>query len=220
MPTAASARAACCPGSCCFSSRWRRPTRPTGCRQARGMRCNGPRAPASRLAWPRSASRPRTTAWPPPAGGRSPCWRRRRCGWLPSCWSPRWVCGAETKKNDRSISCPSPRRMRADANVGEKWMTPQQILEQFGPRESMEYDVVIVGAGPAGLATAIRLKQLNPETSVVLLEKGSEPGAHILSGAVMDPRALNELLPNWKELGAPLNQPVTGDDVLFLSETG
>ena len=95
-------------------------------------------------------------------------------------------------------------------------MTSEEILAAHGPRESMDYDVVVVGAGPAGLATAIRLKQLNADLSVVVLEKGSEPGAHILSGAVMDPRALTELFPDWQKNGAPLLQPVTGDEVLFL----
>ena len=115
---------------------------------------------------------------------------------------------------------------RATCTLGafQSTMISQEHTAQSVPRESMQYDVVIVGAGPSGLATAIHLRQLAAGTglglSVLVLEKGSEPGAHILSGAVMDPVALTELFPDWKDRKAPLNQAVTGDEVLLLSRFG
>src|SRR5674476_1357949 len=87
-------------------------------------------------------------------------------------------------------------------------------------REAMEFDVVIVGAGPAGLSSAIRIKQINPDISVVIVEKGSEVGAHILSGAVIDPVGLDKLLPEWRSEDTPIKTAVTDDRFYFLGQTG
>src|ERR1700690_2598502 len=91
---------------------------------------------------------------------------------------------------------------------------------ELPPREAMDFEIVMVGAGPAGLAAAIRLKQLDPERSVVVVEKGSVVGAHILSGAVIDPIGLNRLLPNWRDEQAPVRTPVTSDRFYVLGSSG
>src|SRR5215813_1851996 len=92
--------------------------------------------------------------------------------------------------------------------------------QELPARESMEFDVVVVGAGPAGLAAAIRLKQLAPDLSVVVVEKGSEVGAHILSGAVIDPIGLDRLLPEWRNEDTPIKTPVTDDRFYWLGAAG
>lgn len=138
---------------------------------------------------------------------------RKTCTRLPILLASRVAPYNSTYHSRRTIFSSYPRRI---------WIPNRDSLSEDDPRRAEVFeddtDVVIIGAGPSGLAAAIRLKQLAQDNlRVMLVEKAGELGAHILSGAVLEPRALNELIPDWKERGAPLNTPVTSDSMQFLT---
>src|SRR5205814_9588782 len=116
------------------------------------------------------------------------------------------------------IERPYVRRSFLTVKISCKTQHFAATLKHMSQHESLEVDVLIVGGGPAGLAAAYHLRKLNKDLSIAVLEKGKEVGAHIISGAVMDPRGIDELMPDWKQRGAPIESPVEEDHVLFLTK--